>query len=356
MRNLRLQGLQVSRRRALVGPVSLRFRSELGGCYALESTEKFARCSNETAVAVAPRVESPPGCPTLVPFIRAASGQNVLAAPTSDPDEIRKRLVEFDDVINEHRTVIYGEREKILRGVDTRANVVGMLIEELESLLKNVSMDPDSLEVLRNELLEILPAGDVPSITEMQDLGEELSDEVLDRAEDRYEDMEANVGEEAMRRVEHWLLIESIDTHWREHLTAIDDLRQSIGLQAYAQVDPLVAFKREGHDMYQQLVQNIQRQVARTLFKVRIVQQDNAAPVAQQVEPSPGDIAAAQAAAAAGNGNGNGAKEGRKKVAAPVLAKSSGPSDDQIRTLGGNGQNAPKGKGSNAAKRRKMIR
>jgi preprotein translocase subunit SecA len=81
------------------------------------------------------------------------------------------------------------------------------------------------------------------------------------------------VGDENMRRVEHWLLLESIDYHWREHLTAIDDLRQSIGLQAYAQVDPLVAFKREGHDMYTQLLENIRQQVARTVFKVRINQQ-----------------------------------------------------------------------------------
>ena len=78
---------------------------------------------------------------------------------------------------------------------------------------------------------------------------------------------------EGMRRVEHWLLLESIDSHWREHLTAIEDLRQSIGLQAYAQIDPLVAFKREGYDMFQQLQENIRRQVAKTVFKVRLEQQ-----------------------------------------------------------------------------------
>ncbi|MBP9947880.1 MAG: hypothetical protein KBH14_15845, partial [Vicinamibacteria bacterium] len=142
-----------------------------------------------------------------------------------------------------------------------------------------------------------------------------------------------------------WLLLEAIDTHWREHLTAIEELRQSIGLQAYAQIDPLVAFKREGHDMYQQLVANIQRQVARTVFKVRIVQQDGQA------------VASHPAATPAGAPPENGAvSEPAAKKAVPVLAKSTGPSDEQIRTLGGGGQNAPKGKGSNAAKRRKMIR
>ena len=87
-------------------------------------------------------------------------------------------------------------------------------------------------ELLANELREVLPPEDVPSVEEMEELGDELSDEVLDRAEDRYEKFEETVGEENMRKVENWLLLESIDFHWREHLTAIDDLRTSIGLQA----------------------------------------------------------------------------------------------------------------------------
>ena len=71
----------------------------------------------------------------------------------------------------------------------------------------------------------------------------------VERAEERYEEMEGIVGSDNMRRVENWILLEAIDYHWREHLTAVEELRQSIGLQAYAQVDPPVAFKREGYDM-----------------------------------------------------------------------------------------------------------
>ncbi|NUQ55026.1 MAG: preprotein translocase subunit SecA [Dehalococcoidia bacterium] len=229
--------------------------------------------------------------------------------------DIRKRLVEFDDVINEHRTVIYAEREKILRGADTRANVLGLLIDELEALMGGgTSGNAESIEVLQNELREILHPDDLPSLEEMEELGEELSDEVLDRAEDRYEQMEELIGADNMRRVEHWLLLETIDYHWREHLTAVEDLRQSIGLQAYAQVDPLVAFKREGYDMFQQLQGNIRRQVARTIFKVRMVEQPvpAAAPVPGDSAPSP-------------NGE-SGAK------AAPVLARTSAPAAASLRT------------------------
>jgi len=251
--------------------------------------------------------------------------------------DIRKRLVEFDDVINEHRKQIYTQRDMILKGVDTRDNVVeAMLLPEVERVLENANTsDVLSLELVEAELREIFPPEDVPSVQEMQELGDELTDEMLDRAEDRYEQIEEMVGAENMRKVEHWLLIESIDTHWREHLTAIEELRQSIGLQAYAQVDPLVAFKREGHDMYQQLVANIRKQVARTVFKVRITQNQ---PQGTASAPGEGAVAAPS------------------KPAAPVLAKPTGPSDEQIRTLGSSGQRGPTGKGSNSAKRRKLIR
>ena len=255
--------------------------------------------------------------------------------------DIRKRLVEFDDVINEHRKQIYTQRDMILKGVDTRDNVVdAMLLPEIERVLAAANpSDVVSLELAEAELREIFPPEDVPSIEEMQELGDELTDEMLDRAEDRYEQIEEMVGEENMRKVEHWLLLEAIDTHWREHLTVIEELRQSIGLQAYAQVDPLVAFKREGHDMYQQLVANIRKQVARTVFKVRVVQQ-GAQPAPEAAPPASPD----------------GAGPKPSKPAAPVLAKPSGPSDEQIRTLGSSGQRAPAGKGSNSAKRRKLIR
>ena len=245
--------------------------------------------------------------------------------------DTRKRLVEFDDVINEHRKQIYSQRDLILAGVDTRENVLNMLIQELELILANAKgANYETFEMVEAELREILPAEDILSIDEMGDLGEELSDEMLDRAEDRYEAIEAIVGEENMRKVEHWLLLETIDFHWREHLTAIEDLRQSIGLQAYAQVDPLVAFKREGHDMYQQLVANIQRQVARTVFKVRVeTLPQPAAPSADLQLSGPDETAGVST-------DGDGAR------AQPVLAGSSAPAAGQLRTNRGEaGETAP---------------
>ena len=236
--------------------------------------------------------------------------------------DIRKRLVEFDDVINEHRKVIYEQRNRILQGVDTRENVLSMVLDEIDEICERVGNDPN-LEL--TELKEILPAEDMPTDEEIDDLGEDFGDEMLAAAEERYEKLEGLIGEENMRKVEHWLLLESIDFHWREHLTAIDDLRQSIGLQAYAQVDPLVAFKREGYDMYQQLQANIRRQVARTVFKVRVEQRP--APAATPAAPTP--AAPEEAAAASAS---NGASEAPAPVAEPVLMRSSAPPVTALRT------------------------
>ena len=237
--------------------------------------------------------------------------------------DIRKRLVEFDDVINEHRIVIYGERERILEGVDTRANVLGLTIDELEAIFKRASGgDMMSRELLINELREVLMPEDLPTPEDLDGLGDELQDEVLDRAEDRYEEIEKVVGEDNMRKVEHWLLLESIDQHWREHLTAIEELRQSIGLQAYAQIDPLVAFKKEGYDMYVQLQENIRQQVARTVFKVKIVEN----PPASQ-----------QAVSQATTTNSAAGSESPTRNAAPVLAGSTAPTAAQMQTNLGDG-------------------
>jgi preprotein translocase subunit SecA len=255
--------------------------------------------------------------------------------------DIRKRLVDFDDVINEHRKVIYSERERILDGVDTRSNVLGMVLDEIEEIVKNNPPgDVHARDLLLNEVREILPPEDIPDEAAIQELGEELGEELMAAAEDRYEAMETAVGEENMRRVEHWLLLETIDFHWREHLTAVDDMRNSIGLQAYAQVDPLVAFKREGYDMFQQLQANIRKQVARTVFKVKVEVTPAPAPPPVVVAIHP-DASEAEPVAGAS------LTPQPEARATPVLARSTAPTPAQLQTH--RGDPTPTGRPASAA-------
>ncbi|MFQ5380298.1 MAG: preprotein translocase subunit SecA [Dehalococcoidia bacterium] len=253
--------------------------------------------------------------------------------------DVRKRLVEFDDVINEHRTIIYGEREKVLAEADTRANLLGMMADEIERALTDLEPTDEAFETALNSLGEMLPAEDIPTVKEMRELGDELIDEMIARAEERYEQLEAMLGEENARKVERFLLLESIDLHWREHLTALDDLRTSIGLQAYAQMDPLVAFKREAYDMFQQLQGNISRQVARTVFRVKI-------------EPRPAPATRRDSAA---DGDGASPSRGRPAGAEPVLSRSSTPAVETLRTNQEEGGRPARTRGK-VARKRKLMR
>ncbi len=182
--------------------------------------------------------------------------------------DIRKRLVEFDDVINEQRAVLYTERDKVLEGADVRENVFSFLTDEVDGIIGR-NGDGFDANLVHTELGEIMPPDILPSLEEVEKQQEGIADLALDRIEDHYEEIETTVGAEIARQMEQWLLLESIDYHWRQHLTAVEEVRQSVGLQAYAQVDPLVAFKREGYDMFQQLQGNIRRQVAQAVFKMR---------------------------------------------------------------------------------------
>ncbi len=241
--------------------------------------------------------------------------------------DIRKRLVEFDDVINEQRAVLYEERDKVLEGADTRANVFSFVTDEVDDIVERNQEGGFDANLVHTALGEIMPGDILPPVEEVEEQEDGIADVALDRIEDRYEEIEEAVGEDVARSLEQWLLLESIDYHWREHLTAVEEVRQSVGLQAYAQVDPLVAFKREGYDMFQQLQGNIRRQVAQTIFKMRAKDLPAAPPTngmvsgrGRQAGPPTG------ANGASGNGNGagargsNGARQGRVAVASAPRA------------------------------------
>ena len=186
--------------------------------------------------------------------------------------DIRKHVVEYDDVMNTHRDVIYKERDKVLQGEDLRETVLTMVEDEVESLaqsfLTSAPLEPESfysqLETtvpLRDELtLEDVEAGPPDAVIE----------QALDIVERRYAEIEEAAGEETQRLVERLVLLRTIDTLWVHHLTAMDEMRQGIGLRAYGQSDPLVAYKREAHDMWEQLGERIRQTVARNIFHTRV--------------------------------------------------------------------------------------
>jgi preprotein translocase subunit SecA len=197
--------------------------------------------------------------------------------------DIRKHVVEYDDVMNTQRDVIYTERNKILQGADLKSNIIDMVDEELTAIVgANIpSNDPEEwdIDALLAEVNAIVKLSDeftVEAIEQMEP--DAILEAILEFAHDAYEDREEEFGENVMRQLERLVMLRSIDSLWVEHLTATDEMRQGIGLSAYGQQDPLVAYKREAHDMWDQLLGNIRNRISRSIYHVEIRQQEPARP------------------------------------------------------------------------------
>jgi preprotein translocase subunit SecA len=199
--------------------------------------------------------------------------------------DIRKNLVDYDDVMNKHREVIYDERQKVLEGANIKELVLDMVEQELRDLVGMMGHDEngdDDIQGLQREVTAILPPS--PELTEealASQRKDDLADHLVTVAREQYEGREDhNNGPEGMRILERFVMLQTIDRLWVEHLTAMDEMREGIGLQAYGQVDPLVAYKREAFDMFDQLMANIRRSVARGIYHIEFVPSAVAVPVA----------------------------------------------------------------------------
>ena len=202
--------------------------------------------------------------------------------------DIRKHLVEYDDVMNTQRGTIYSERSKVLAGADLKANIVGMVRQEISDLaelhLQGRESEEWDVEGLFVELGAMLPP--IPGFSEERVhlmTHQEAEEALLAHSDQVYEAKEGELGPDQMRLLERLVMLRTIDALWVEHLTAMEDMRQGIGWRALAQTDPLVAYKREAFDMYQQLQASIQRNIAHTIFRVNLVQEPAPAAMVRNV-------------------------------------------------------------------------
>ena len=190
--------------------------------------------------------------------------------------DMRKHLVEYDDVVNTHREVIYGERDKILSGADLKANIQDMLAEQISEIVAATLGDSRpvdwDIDLFIAEVGTVLPPPDEffdDDYFEKNDV-DAIESRLLEHAEKTYEEMEEALTSEIMRDLERYLLLRSIDTNWVQHLTTMENLRQGIGLHAYGQRDPLVMYRKEGMDQFQLLEQKIQSDVAHAIFRAQV--------------------------------------------------------------------------------------
>ena len=190
--------------------------------------------------------------------------------------DMRKHLVEYDDVVNTHRDVIYAERDKILAGADLRANIEEMVDSELsaigEEYLSDRNSDNWDVDAFVTEIGTVLPLPeDLTDWDQLEALGiDGVRDRLAAHSRQVYDQIENELTPEAMREAERWLLLRSVDANWVQHLTSMENLRQGIGLHAFGQRDPLVMYKKEGHEQFQGLQAKIEHDIVHTLFNARI--------------------------------------------------------------------------------------
>ncbi|HET9520273.1 MAG TPA: preprotein translocase subunit SecA [Candidatus Limnocylindrales bacterium] len=268
--------------------------------------------------------------------------------------DMRKRVVEFDDVINRQRETIYEERNKVLRNEDLGETVHSFVEDEIAAIvdthLQGDNVDEWGMEALVAALKAMGLDGPGTSEDELWDLGgrEGILEHLLDLADARLEARAQETGETDWAMVERLVLLRTIDSLWVEHLTEVDDMRRGIGLRGYAQQDPLNEFRREAYRLYEELRGLIRHQVATTIFRVTVTRQ---AP-----QPSPIDFGGAArtsagatsstSAAAAGIAAGRAAGAGGsttsagRGLAAPIAGLAADPMA-RARQASGQGGAAP---------------
>jgi preprotein translocase subunit SecA len=236
--------------------------------------------------------------------------------------DIRKRIVEYDDVINKQRERIYEERDKVLHNEDLSETVLAFVEQELAGViaahLGEIETEWD-LDGLSESLGAMGLSGDAFSADALDEQGgrDDIVEYINEQAAAALDQREAEYGEETWALVERAVLLRAIDTLWIDHLTELEDFRRGVGLRGYGGRDPLVEFKREAFSLYDELRGFIQQQVASTIYRVSVQRREAAPPQEPQAMPT---LTPEQLARLRSGGNGAPADE-REPAAAGAAAR-----------------------------------
>jgi preprotein translocase subunit SecA len=241
--------------------------------------------------------------------------------------DARRYLVEYDDVMNKQREIIYAERRKVLEGADLRQQIHDWIRKVVQDAVNErcESRHPDmwDLEGLVTQLSQVFPLPPFNEITpdEFGETKEAVVERLMEYAETAYKAKEAELGELMMRKVEQFVVLKTIDSRWIRYLTEMEHFKEGIGLRAFGQKDPLIEYKNEAFQAFQELTDGIQFDIASTIFRVQVVKEPPQAPppLAMANQPAPGRPGSAMAPAGAAP---NGAPNGNGRSQAPVPAGS----------------------------------
>jgi len=184
--------------------------------------------------------------------------------------EGRKNLLEYDEVMNEQRKIVYEQRQEILRGEHLREMVLDMVRDLIEdaSATHVAEGDLDGLLTWCQRHLGLtVPRDEVDGKPE-----DELPEDLYQRAVERYQQRERQIGPEEMRRLEQFVLLQTLDMKWKDHLYGMDQMKGQINLRSYAQRDPKLEYKREAYELFDLVIWSVKEEVARLLFNLRLAE------------------------------------------------------------------------------------
>ena len=182
----------------------------------------------------------------------------------------RKNVLEYDNVMNTQREVIYAQRQKVLDGEDLHENILSMLRGVVESAITSAIAEHDGINEETFKAIIASLAYCLPQKLSLPDEQEKLTEALYEAALGQYEKKEAEVGESIMRELERVIMLRVVDEYWMDNIDAMDDLKQGIGLRAYGQHDPVVAYKEEGYQMFSSMIEAIREETVRRLFLVKL--------------------------------------------------------------------------------------
>ena len=184
---------------------------------------------------------------------------------------IRKNVLQYDDVMNIQRTTIYEQRRKVLNGENLKDYVLNMIDSLAEGLVQEhlSNLDNASVEALLQDVKVIYGIFDLDSVKNSRVKPEEVASEIIEKAHKIYEEKEQVIGENNMRELERVITLKIVDERWMDHIEAMDELKDGIGLRAYGQKDPVVQYRIEGADMFDQMNLDIQTDVVKFLMNAR---------------------------------------------------------------------------------------
>ncbi|MGN0664126.1 MAG: preprotein translocase subunit SecA [Negativibacillus sp.] len=189
---------------------------------------------------------------------------------------IRKNVLQYDDVMNKQRQIVYAQRNQVLNGENMKDYILSMIKEQVATTIPmylHENTEPSQWNVvgLKNQFVGAMASDLIP--TDPEELAkinvEELTEKIQNRLLELYEKKEQELGSEIMRELERVVLLKQVDTHWIDHLSAMEDLKQGIALRSFAQKDPATEYRMEGFDMFDEMIAGIREDTVKFLFSIK---------------------------------------------------------------------------------------